>query len=184
MGRWASVILAVLAAGCGTENPVPGEPCDVAESCGPVGDAICVDGSCHIYDNDAGHGGAIVALSFNRDMYEMAASTYVHFLFNRMADGTTLDCDRILSREVEPSAATVNSLVVNPKYLILHWESGGTFFPNNLIQFIRPAESIVAVAEGYEFLNGEGSLTALGCKDEETIVKGQNVEFVIQLNPP
>ena len=184
MGRWASVMLLVLAAGCGSENPVPGESCDIAETCGPVGDAMCVDGYCHIYDDNSGYGGAIVALSFDRDMYEAAASTHVYFLFNRMADGSTLNCDRILSREVDPSSTSANSLVTNPKYLILHWQSGGTFFPNNLIQFIRPAESIVAVAEGYEFLNGEGDLTALGCKDQETISKDQNVEFVIQLNVP
>ena len=183
MGRWTLVILLSLA-GCASENPVPGEPCDAAETCGPAGDATCVDGYCHIYDDNSGYGGAIVSLSFNRDMYQAAASTYIHFLLDRMADGSTLNCQRILSLEVDPASPQVNSLVVNPKYLILHWASGGTFFPDNLIQFIRPTDSLVAAAQGYEFLNGAGDLTALGCNDEETINRDQNVEFVIQLNAP
>ena len=183
MGRWTIVILLSLT-GCASENPVLGEPCDIAETCGPMGDAACVDGYCHIYDENSGYGGAIVSLSFNRDMYEAAASTYIYFLLDRMADGGTLDCQRILNQQVDPASPDVNSLVMNPKYLILHWTSGGTFFPNNLIQFIRPAGPMVAVAQGWEFLNGEGDLTALGCNDQETIIKDQNVEFVIQLNPP
>jgi hypothetical protein len=183
MGRWTLIILLSLA-GCTSENPVPGEPCDAAETCGPAGDAACIDGYCHIYDGNTGYGGAIVNLSFNRDMYEAAACTYIHFLLDRMADGSTLTCQRILSQEVDPASPEANSLVMNPKYLILHWASGGTFFPDNLIQFIRPSGSLVAVAQGYEYINGEGDLTALGCNDEETILKDQNVEFVIQLNAP
>jgi len=183
MGRW-TLILVLLVAGCTSENPVPGEPCDAAETCGPIGDASCIGGYCHIYDESSGYGGAIVSLSFNRDMYEAAASTYIYFLLDRLADGSSLDCQRILSQEVDPASPQINSLVANPKYLILHWTSGGTFFPNNLIQFIRPAGSIVAVAQGYEYLNGEGDLTALGCNDEQTITRDQNVEFVIQLNAP
>lgn len=184
MGRWVLFLLVLFSAGCGSENPIPGVSCDIAETCGPVGDAICVDGNCHLYDENSGYGNAIVNLSFQRDMYEVAASVYIHILFNKMADGSALSCDRILSGEVIPSAETANSLVMNPRYLVLHWDTGGTFFPNNLIQFIRPAESIVAVTEGYEYLNGEGDLTALGCKDAETIIKDQDVEFVIQLNTP
>ena len=185
MGRWASVMLIIFAAGCGSENPVPGEQCDVAETCGPAGDAICLGGFCRIFDGNSGYGQAIVNMSFDRDMpYQVAASVNIYLLHNTMSDGSILDCDRILSREVIPSANSANSLIVNPRYLELHWTAGGTYFPNNLIQFIRPADSIVAVTEGYQFLKGEGSLTALGCNDEETISKDQIVEFTIQLNPP
>jgi hypothetical protein len=185
MGRWAFIWAMALAAGCASENPVPGEPCDIAETCGPTGDAICLGGYCRIFDENSGYGQAIVNLSFDRDMpYQVAASVNIYLLHNIMADGSTLDCDRILSREVIPGVDTVNSLIVNPRYLELHWTAGGTFFPNNLIQFIRPADSMVAVTEGYQFLQGEGDLTALGCNDEETIIKDQDVEFTIQLNAP
>lgn len=134
-----------------------------------------------------------MALSFHRDLYDIAASVNIYMLHNVTPDGGTLDCSRILSREIDPSSSAVNSLVVNPRYLMLHWQSGGTFFPDNLVQFIRPAESIVAVVEAYEFINAEGDLTALGCveeykPDQETIpisiLKDQTIEFVIQLNLP
>ena len=194
MGRWASVTLIIFAAGCGSENPVPGEECDVAETCGPIGDAICLGGYCRIFDENSGYGQAIVNMSFDRDMpYQVAASVNIYLLHNTMPDGSTLDCGRILSREVIPSAGNANSLIMNPRYLVLHWTAGGTFFPNNLIQFIRPDENIVAVVEGYEYERGEGDLTALGCveeyKPEEEIIpialsKDQTVEFTIQLNAP
>jgi len=74
-------------------------------------------------------------------------------------------------------------MAFDPRYYELHWEGGGTYF-RTYVELIRPAESIVAVAEGYEYLHGEGDLTALGCKDQETIIKDQDVEFVIQLNAP
>jgi hypothetical protein len=82
---------------------------------------------------------------------------------------------------------------MNPRNLRLHWQSGGTFFPDNLIQFIRPAESIVFAVEAYEDILGEGDITAVGCYDGEeveeewvpiSISKDQTVEFVIQLNAP
>jgi hypothetical protein len=196
MGRWCSVLLVVVAAGCGTENPVPGEPCDIAETCGPIGDAICVGGYCRIFDENSGYGQAIVNLSFDRDMpYQVAASVYLYILHNQMADGSQLTCGRILSREVLPAAEKTNSLIVNPKYLVLHWQAGGTYFPDNLIQYIRPSGSIIAVAEGYERERGEGDLTALGCADEykpeseEELVpialyKDQSVEFTVKLNAP
>jgi hypothetical protein len=192
MGRWTLIILLSLA-GCTSENPVPGEPCDAAETCGPAGDAACVDGYCHIYDENSGYGKAIVALSFHRDLYDIAASVNIYTLYYIMPDGSLLDCSRILSKEIDPSSITVNPLVMNPRNLRLHWQSGGTFFPDNLIQFIRPAESIVFAVEAYEDILGEGDITALGCYDGKevegewvpiSISMDQTVEFVIQLNAP
>ncbi|MFN2164728.1 MAG: hypothetical protein ACK2U9_00525 [Anaerolineae bacterium] len=178
------VLVVLLAGGCGSEKPIQGEPCAVATDCGNVGDAVCQAGQCLVFDEASGYGSAKVALSFGRDMYQVAASGYVHFFHPQMTDGRTLACEDILGGQLGVDDPLLNRLTSRPKYLVFNWAHGGTFFPDNLIQFIRPAEGGVAVAEGYSQLEGQGPRTALGCKAEQTIQREETAEFSIQLTAP
>ena len=171
-------------AGCSSPGSGSGEPCDLPVDCGPAGDAACVDGECLTYDESSGHGGAVVDLSFGRDLHSIAASGYVWFLLRETANGSLKSCRDFLDGSTTPRDLTVNPLQENPKYLVFHWDTGGTFFPNNLVQFIRPARGVIAVAEGFQFLHGEGDLTSIGCTDGIEIVKDQNAELVIPIDVP
>lgn len=181
---WLMATMWLVACGCGSRKPVPGATCHTFEDCGAPGDAVCIDGRCRVFDNQAGHGNAVVALSFHRDLHEVAASGVVRFIHHRTASGSGLRCEDILQGTVNLASAEINPLHAQPKYLVFHWTGGDGFFPDNLVQFIRPAEDVLAVAEGFELLNREGDLTAIGCTEGQTIVKGQDVELVIQLVAP
>lgn len=177
-------VLVTIGTGCSSAGSGPGGECSRALDCGPTGDAVCVAGDCLVYDESSGYGGAIVDLSFGRDMHKIAQSGYVWIIMSELASGEPLTCDDILAG-ADLRAESVNPLQVNPKYLRFNWgDSGGTFFPNNLIQFIRPASDVLAAAEAYQLLNGEGDLTAIGCKGSVNIVKDTNAEFVIPLARP
>jgi len=178
-----SIWILVVAAGCGSQKPIEGEPCTLATDCGPVGDALCQTGLCRVFDEASGYGTAKVDLSFGRDMYQVAASGYVHFFQEQLPDGQILTCDRILSGQQDLTAAELNRLTVQARYLVFNWAHGGTFFPDNLIQFIRPSAGVLAVAEGYAQLEGQGPRTALGCKADQEIVLEQMAEFSISLAP-
>lgn len=175
---------ALLVAGCGSPKPIEGEPCGIAADCGNVGDALCQAGQCMVYDEASGYGSAKVALSFGRDMYQVAASGYVYFFHPQLPDGQSLTCDDILEGRLDLDDPALNHLTSRPKYLVFNWAHGGTYFPDNLIQFIRPAEGVVAVAEGTSQLDGQGPRTALGCKAEQTIQREEMAEFSIQLAAP
>ena len=153
---------------------------------------MCVAGACHVYDENDGYGSATVNLSFPRE--RIAYGGFIHFLLATMPDGSQLSCDDVLSGNVDINGIEVNPLLINPdtglrgKYLVFHW-TGGTFFPNNLVQFIRPGEPIVAVAVGYSQANGEGVLTCIGCVDtvqEEPLAlsEGGSISFTINLDEP
>ena len=86
-----------------------------------------------------------------------------------------------MSGDVEPDADNINQLLYNTKYLVFNWISGGNFFPSNPIQFIRPAESALAIVEAYKNLNGQGALTAIGCTQEITVLEDRQVDFIIRL---
>lgn len=181
---WPLVVIFVLT-GCGqTEGPVEGQACLLPSDCGPAGDALCLAGICRVYDEQSGYGTATVNLSFGRDMYQVATSGYIHFLLVDQPDGSKLTCDELLSGAVDPHGDGLNRLTVNPKYLVFHWISGGTFFPNNLVQFIRPAQGVLAVGEGYAQPDGQGPLTAIGCKADLSIQLEGSTEFSIQLAAP
>ncbi len=161
-----------------------GEPCALAADCHPEVDAVyavCVDGTCRVFDQASGYGSAIVNLSFER-MYQ-AFSGYVHFLLARAPDGQVLTCEQVVAGEVDLRAVTINRLTIQPKYLVFHW-NGDPFFPNNLIQFIRPGDEVLAVAEGYAQFEGQGPLTAIGCEPDVTIETDQTAEFSISLAAP
>ena len=186
--NWSTkTLLAVLVtawAGCSNPGSAEGVECSFARDCGEVGDAVCVGGNCLIFDDTSGYGGAVVDLSFHRDLYSIAKSGYIWFVLGETAGGTVMSCSDLLDGNRDLRENGINPLQVNPKYLIFHWDMGGTFFPNNLVQFIRPATGVVAVAEGYQNLEGEGALTAFGCQDGIDIVRDQNANVVIPLDVP
>lgn len=145
---------------------------------------MCVDGRCHVFDGQTGHGGAVVDLSFQRELGDAAASGTIRFLYHRTASGDLLCCEDIMRGAVNLASSELNPLHSQPKYLVFHWTGGDGFFPNNLVQFIRPAEEVLAVAEGYELLDLQGDRTAVGCTGGQTIARDQNVDLVIQLVAP
>ncbi len=174
-------LMALSWSGCGGTAPVEGIPCGQPADCGPAGDALCVDGHCRIFDLDSGHGSAKVNLSFGRDMYQIAASGYVHFLLAVTPDGQSLSCDQILDGRFDPFDPLANRLSEQPRYLVFNWMQGGTYFPNNLVQFLRPAEPVLAIAQGFAQLDGQGPQTAIGCQPDLVIQLEQTTELTISL---
>ncbi|MBN2498700.1 MAG: hypothetical protein JXR96_29180 [Deltaproteobacteria bacterium] len=173
LSRALFCLTAVLLAACGSETlPVEGLPCSSADDCGQKGLAMCVGGECTVFDESSGFGSATVNLSFYRE--RAGTSGHIYFILGKTADGHQLGCEEITSGEIDLQVETVNHLRTEPKYLLFHW-TGGTFFPDNLIQFIRPATGAMAIAEAYSQPNCEGVLTAIGCTDE---IHGQPIDIV------
>ncbi len=184
LALWLALAMAC-SLGCGGgSQPAEGEPCDLPADCGRLGDALCVDGHCRVFDEASGHGSAKVDLSFGRDMYQAAASGQVHFLAAGLPGGGELACADLLAdpdRLVDPA---LNRLRSQTKYLVFNWSHGGTFFPDNLIQFIRPAESVLVLAEGFSKLDCQGQRTALGCTEAAVIRADETTELTVALTAP
>jgi hypothetical protein len=171
---------------CGANSSVPHQPCTYAEECAPVGDAVCLNEACQIFSDLDGYGRAIINISFDRDipLSNISKSGYVRFIHKQQADGRFLGCADIIAGNVDLDDRTINTLQASPKYLVFN--AGGSFFPNILIQLIRPANDIIAVVQGYEALNGGGNLNAIGCLDQNlNIITEQTIEDVtITLDVP
>jgi hypothetical protein len=71
-----------------------------------------------------------------------------------------------------------------PRLLSFHWEGGKTYFPNNLVQFIRPAQDALVVGVGYQSSSAQGDVEALGCLEDVDIIRDQEIEVTVQLNAP
>ncbi|MBW1871795.1 MAG: hypothetical protein JRJ19_07005 [Deltaproteobacteria bacterium] len=162
---------------CGASSSVPHQPCNYAEECAPVGDAICIDEACQIFSELDGYGNAVINISFDRDMIEISKSGYVRIIHKQQADGRILGCADIIAGNVDLDDKTINTLQASPKYLVFN--CCGDFFPNILIQLIRPANDVIAVVQGYEYMDGGGNLNAIGCLDQGlNIIANQNIEDV------
>jgi len=156
---------------------VPGQPCGTALDCASVADGACIEGSCLVFSEAQGFGSAVVDLSFAREIPKVPSSGQVWFIDSRRATGVPVDCDDILNGSVALDDQALNPLMVEPKYLVFN--CCGTFFPNNLIQFIRPSESALAIALGYERLGAQGDLTTMGCSKGIRIVKDQALQDLV-----
>lgn len=171
--------------GCGGgSQPAAGEPCDLPADCGQRGDALCIDGRCRVFDETIGYGSAKLDLSFGRDMYQAAASGQVHFLAAGLPAGGALACADLQADPDRLTDPALNQLRSQAKYLVFNWSHGGTFFPDNLIQFIRPAEGVLVVAEGFSKLDCQGQRTALGCTAAEVIRADETTELTVALATP
>ena len=162
---------------CGSSSAVPGEECQSAQECGPAGNAICVDGICRLFDEQIGFGSVVVDISFPREMINVPSSGYVRVIFPSLPDGNAISCEDVMSGGMNLEDPKLNHLQSSPKYLVFN--CCGTFFPNNLIQFLRPAQGALLIVDGYENLNGEGKLKALGCVAEVDITKDEVTEDLV-----
>ncbi|MFC1654998.1 hypothetical protein ACFL2F_04250 [Myxococcota bacterium] len=161
-----------------------GSQCTLPSDCGARGEAVCVSGECTSFNAGTGYGSAVVNLSFHRDLYMSSQSGHLFFFLNETSDGRIIDCDAILSGEVDFTSTAINHLRTDPRLLVFHWEGGKTYFPNNLVQFIRPAQNTLVVAVGYEGSGGQGFIEALGCLADVDIIRDVEIEETVQLNAP
>jgi hypothetical protein len=161
-----------------------GGQCSLPSDCGARGEAVCVCGECTNFNAGTGYGNAVVNLSFHRDLYMSSQSGHLFFFLNQTSDGRTITCDDILSGDVDFNSTAINHLRTDPRLLAFHWEGGKTYFPNNLVQFIRPAQDVLVVGVGYEASSGQGEVEALGCKADVDIIRDQEIETTVQLNAP
>ncbi len=186
------LVLLMMGSACGSEPEIPSTECDQAADCGDEGWSLCVSGACHVFDLSTGYASATVNLSFPRE--RIAYSGYIHFILGTMPDGGVTTCDDVLQGRTDVNGQGVNPLLLNPetgargKYLVFHW-TGGTFFPNNLVQFIRPGEPVLAVAMGYSQGEGEGVLTCIGCSETlqdqpMMLMENENISFTINMEEP
>ena len=169
---------------CGASEDVNKDSCSSQADCGGPGQGLCLDGECLRFDDDTGYAKAVMALSFGRDMYQSAASSYIYFFDGKMSDGGSLSCEDLLDSQILVDSEKLNQLTAEPKYLVFNWSLGGTFFPNNLVQFIRPSEDAVVFVDCFSQLNGKGVRTALGCKDGIGFHVEQTSEFTVQISSP
>jgi len=161
-----------------------GTQCTLPSDCGARGEAVCVSGDCTSFNAATGYGSAVVNLSFHRDLYMSSQSGYLFFFLNETSDGRIIDCEAILSGEVDFNSTALNHLRTDPRLLAFNWEGGKTYFPNNLVQFIRPAQEALVVAVGYEASSAMGDVEALGCLADVDILRDQEIEITVQLNAP
>ena len=182
------LIVALVVAGCGGDTTTPtdastdagadagGEKlapeCVYPDECGAPGDAICVDEICRDMTPD-GHGSAIVAVSFDRDIPEVSKTGLIYFISSQAPNGSTLTCADVAAG-VDPAGRDINLLQTNPKMVVFN--CCGSFYPNILIQFIRPANDVLVVIEGYD---GIDNLNVIGCTDKINIVVDETVENII-----
>ena len=161
-----------------------GSQCTLPSDCGARGEAVCVFGECTSFNAGTGYGSAVVNLSFHRDLYMSSQSGHLFFFMNQTSDGRTITCDDILTGEVDFNSTAINHLRTDPRLLAFHWEGGKTYFPNNLVQFIRPAQDVLVVGVGYEGSSAQGAIEALGCKADVDIIRDVEIETTVQLNAP
>ena len=91
---------------------------------------------------------------------------------------------RIRLQELDFNSPEINHLRTDPRLLVFHWEGGKTYFPNNLVQFIRPAQNALVVAVGYEGSSAQGDVEAIGCLPDVDIIRDQEIEITVQLVAP
>ena len=164
---------------CGANSSVPYQPCTYAEECALVGDAVCINEACQIFSDLDGYGRAIINISFDYDIPPsgISKSGYVRFIHKQQADGRILGCADIIAGNVDLDDSTINTLQASPKYLVFN--CCGSFFPDILIQLIRPTNDVIAVVQGYDALNGGGNLNAIGCLDQDlNIITEQTIEDI------
>jgi len=161
-----------------------GDQCTLPSDCGPRGEAVCVSGECTSFNAATGYGNVVVNLSFHRDLYMSSQSGHLFFFLNGTSDGRIITCDDILSGVVDFDSTSINHLRTDPRLLAFNWEGGKTYFPNNLVQFIRPAQDALVVAVGYEASSAQGDVEALGCLADVDIIRDQETEITVQLNAP
>jgi|GEM_PF-1641117 len=161
-----------------------GDQCTLPSDCGPRGEAVCVYGECTSFNAATGYGSAVVNLSFHRDLYMSSQSGHLFFFMNETSDGRIITCDDILLGVVDFNSTALNHLRTDPRLLAFHWEGGKTYFPNNLVQFIRPAQDVLVVGVGYEASGAAGDIEALGCLTDVDIIRDVEIEITVQLNAP
>jgi hypothetical protein len=137
-----------------------------------------------VFDEVLGYGSVKLDLSFGRDMYQSAASGQVHFLAAGLPDGAALACADLQADPDRLADPALNRLRSQSKYLVFNWSHGGTFFPDNLVQFIRPADSVLVLAEGFSKLDCQGQRTALGCTEAVVIRADETTELTVALTAP
>ncbi len=170
--------------GCGATSDSSKDPCAEQADCGGPGEGLCLDGECLRFDESTGYCKAIMALSFGRDMYQSAASCNIYFFHYRSPDNDTISCEKLLASDMLKHPEELNQLTAEPKYLVFNWSYGGTYFPDNLVQFIRPSQSAVVLVEAFSQLNAQGVKTAEGCVEGINFRGEQTSEFTVQLTPP
>lgn len=181
---WTLSSAVALSLACGPVQDSNMDACSSQADCGGPGSGICVSEECIRFGENTGYAKALIALSFGRDMYQSAASGYLYFLHDKLADGSSLTCEQLLSSEKDVISEEMNRLTVEPKYLVFNWSHGGTYFPNNLVQFIRPSASALVFVEGFSQLNGQGTKTSVGCTDGIVFRTEQTSELTVQIKVP
>lgn len=160
------------------------DPCSLQADCGGAGEGLCVDEQCIRFSENTAYAKAVMDLSFGRDMYESAASANVYFIHAEAPDGKVLSCSDLLTMDIKGDSAQLNQLTAEPKYMVFNWSHGGTFFPDNLVQLIRPSERALVLVEGYTQLMAKGVISAVGCVDKVVFRAEQTSEFTVQISAP
>jgi len=179
----AALALALCAQACGPAEEL-GPPCQHARDCGASGEAMCIELHCVFFDPGASLASASVDLSFGRDMYQAAASGYVHVLWGDLSDGAPVLCEDILAGALALDDPRLNPMHASPKYLVFNWTSGATFFPDNLVQLLHPGPDLIVAAEGFAQLQGGGTRTAVGCSAGTWLTVNQVADVTVALVRP
>jgi len=162
--------------GCGQAGSA--QSCSQAGQCAPAGDALCVGGSCLLFAPDE-YTSVVLNISFPRDMSPVPASGRIFVLDRRRADGGEVLCQELLDGSQSLDDPGLNTLLAQPRYLVFN--CCGTYFPNNLVQFIRPVPRALLVGEGFSQQQAQGQRLAAGCLEQLSLSAGQQQELTLPM---
>lgn len=166
----------LVAAGC--EPAGTAQPCSSAGQCAPAGDALCLDGNCLLFASEE-YSSLVVNISFPRDMTPLPVSGRIFLFDRRRADGAEVSCQQLLNASQLPDDPALNTLLAQPRYLVFN--CCGTYFPNNLVQFIRPVSQALLLGEGFSQQQAQGRRLAAGCLDQLSLSPGEQQELTLPM---
>jgi hypothetical protein len=156
---------------CGAEPQ-----CQRAADCANAGDGLCLGGRCLTFGPDE-FAAAVVDVSFPRDMVNIPKSGLIYFLHARTADGQLLDCARLEADPGLVGQTWVNHLLVEPRRL--SFNCCGNFFPDNLVQRIRPADNAIMLGLAFPTTEPAGNFNAFGCVEGLVFSTAQQPDLLL-----
>ena len=166
-------LIACLFAACGQ-----GRECTSVADCTDGQNGICISGACRYYPDDL-LASIVVDISFPRQMTVVPASGKIWLFHSIAADGSTFDCEQAASATDTAGRPELNPLLAEPRYLVFN--CCGTFYPDNLVQFVQPASSAVMLGEAYATRDAQGQRIAFGCVEELAIEPSSRLEATLSM---
>ncbi|RME20617.1 MAG: hypothetical protein D6806_16050 [Deltaproteobacteria bacterium] len=167
------VLIFCLLAACGG-----GEECHRYDECTSGQNGLCLSGKCRYYSDDL-FASLVVDVSFPREMVATPASGKIWLFHSVKSDGSVFDCRQATLLSSPYDDKGLNPLLAEPRHLVFN--CCGTFYPDNLVQFVQPASSAVVVGEAYPDRNATGKRVAFGCLEGLSIDPLSRVDATLSM---